>query len=367
LAVLAFRGHNLLMMEWEFTGRVTSGLGRGRDFTRLDWVRDAFVAAAGIDPFPGTLNLALRTAEDAETWQSLRAGPGWHIPGQAGACDARCFPARLAGRVPAAIVLPAVPDYPQGQLEIVAAVSLRRELGLADGDDLQVTGPPTGRLRAVVFDVDGTLVDSVDAYHIAAGRAAEPFGYAVTRAMVQEALNARREFWELVVTDPTERSDELVATLRRETMRHWQDVLHEHVRVFPGLRATLERLQAAGLRIAIFTGSRGESFAQLEAARLLELFEVVLTGADVADAKPHPAGLLRCLEALGVAPGEGAYVGDAVPDVGAAHAAGARAIGVLTGAADSAALTAAGAHWLAADHAALAEFLLSAAGGQRGR
>lgn len=346
------------MPDWTISGRVVTGLGQGQGFTGLAWVREAFRAALGLELHAGTLNLRLESPEALAVWANLRATPGVRIPGQQGACDARCYPVQLAGRIPAAIVLPEVPGYPEAQVELVAALNLRQELELEDGDTLAVSGAGAPRFAAAVFDVDGTLVNSVDAYHIAAGRAAAPLGYVVTRDMVRQALNAQSNFWELVITDAAARSDDLVAELRRETMRHWRDILAEHVTVFPGLPETLARLRAAGLRLAIYTGSQGESFAPLAAAGLLDQFEIVLTRTDVAQAKPHPEGVLKCLEHLGVAAGEAAYIGDAIQDMRAARAAGALAVGMLTGAADSAALSAAGAHRLAADHTALLDILL---------
>jgi phosphoglycolate phosphatase-like HAD superfamily hydrolase len=136
-------------------------------------------------------------------------------------------------------------------------------------------------------------------------------------------------------------------------MQHWPDVLREHVTVFPGIGATLELLAAAGLKLAIYTGSQGESLPPLEQSGLMRHFDLVLTSAHVAQRKPHPEGLIRCLEALGVSPEEAAYVGDSVQDIQAARAAGMTAIGVLSGTADSALLAAAGPHRVLRDHAGL--------------
>ena len=346
------------MDGWQFSGRVATGVGQGSGFTALDWVRDAFVAAVGIEPFPGTLNLQLESDRALDTWATLKTSPGIRIAGQQGACDARCYPVRVADRLPAAIVLPEVADYPPAQVELVAALPVREYLHLSEGSEIEVHGSPRGVVTTAIFDVDGTLINSVDAYHIAAGRAAAPLGYRVSRDMVREALNSQQPFWEIVIRDPAERTADNIATLRRDTMHHWRTVLSENVSVFPGLRNTLEALQAGGLRLAIYTGSRGESFPPLEESGLLELFEFVFTGDDVEEAKPHPEGVLRCMEALGVAASEVAYIGDSVPDIGASHAAGVRAVGMLTGAADSATLSAAGAHDLAADHTALLRILL---------
>lgn len=347
------------MQDWQINGRVVTGLGQGAGFTDLDWVRAAFRAQLGIELFPGTLNLRLESPGALTTWEGVRAGASVMLRGEQGACDARCYPVRVGGECPAAIVLPDVTGYPADQLELVAALSLREHLGLADGDVVSVASGTPRAVGAAIFDVDGTLVDSVDAYHIAAGRAAEPFGYEVTREAVRQALNGQYKFWELIIPDPADRSDEMIATLRRETMRHWDDVLDEHVNLLPGVEDTLEQLRAAGIRLAIYTGSRGESFAPLEAAGLMDFFEFVLTGAEVAQPKPHPEGVVRCLEVLGVRAEQACYIGDSVPDMGAGQSAGTQAVGMLTGAADSAALSAAGAHRLAANHATLIDILLA--------
>jgi HAD superfamily hydrolase (TIGR01509 family) len=346
------------MADWEFRGKLTPGVGQGRGFTQLPWVQDAFIDLFGIDPWPGTLNLKLDQPTATASWAAVRSSTGVVMAGEGDACDARCYPVRLADRVPAVIVVPAVAGYPPDKVELVAAVPLRQQLGLVDGDELAVGGDKGRRLEAVIFDVDGTLVNSVDAYHIAAGRAAAALGYSVTRDIVRAALNDKKPFWELVVTDPAHRNPRTYAQLRQDTIKHWDDVLQEHVRILPDVITSLDQLRAAGVCLGIYTGSRGESFAPLQESGLMEYFEVVLTAADVREDKPHPEGVLKCLEIMGVAPGAAAYIGDTAPDMGAAHRAGTLAVGMLTGAGDSAQLSVAGAHRLVPDHGRLIEVLL---------
>jgi HAD superfamily hydrolase (TIGR01509 family) len=342
------------MIAWEFTGRVVTGLGQGASFTSLDWARSQFLAKLGVEPWPGTLNLLLESPAAEQVWREVRTSPGILIEGgDPGACDARAYPVLLAGTTPGAIIYPEVPGYPENQVEIISALPLRQALGLGDGDLLTVQGFGRSRIHAAVFDVDGTLINSIEGYRIAAARAAAPFGYEVTWAAICNALNYQTPFWDLVIPEHEPRDADLVATLHRETLRHWPQVLAEHVAPFPGLRQTLTALRDAGVRLGIYTGSRGESFAPLHVDDLLDVFEVVITGNDVGAPKPHPEGLLRCLECLGVHPSEAAYIGDSAPDMAAGRAAGTMAVGVLTGAGDSAALTEAGAHRIVADHAAL--------------
>jgi len=256
-----------------------------------------------------------------------------------------------------AVIVPQVPGYPTNQLEIVAAVALRKHLGLVDGDpvELELLAPMVA--DALIFDVDGTLVNSVDAYHIAAGLAAEPHGFEVTRELVHEALNSQQPFWSLILPAERQADRGLIQSLRDETMRHWPAVLAEHVDVFPGLGDTLERLRSAGLRLAIYTGSRGESFEPLRRAGLLDFFEIVLTAADVEQPKPHPEGVLHCVREFAVEAAAAAYVGDSSPDMHAARAAGVAPVGVLSGAGNSASLSEAGARHLVRSHQELLELI----------
>jgi phosphoglycolate phosphatase-like HAD superfamily hydrolase len=340
------------------TGSLITGLGVGAGFTSLAWFREDCIAAFGIAPHPGTLNLQITRAGDLRRWEARLAEPCLRlVPPEQGSCDALAVPVEIAGRLPGAVIVPQVPGYPTHQLEVIAALPLREYLGLADGDPVQLELLAPMAAEALIFDVDGTLVNSVDAYHIAAGLAAEPHGLEVTRELVHQALNSQQPFWSLILPPERQADRALVQSLRDETMRHWPTVLAEHVDVFPRLGDTLERLRVAGLRLAIYTGSRGESFEPLRRAGLLELFEIVLTAADVAQPKPHPEGVLHCLTELGVTAPAAAYVGDSSPDMHAARAAGVTPVGVLSGAGNSASLSEAGARHLVRSHESLLKLL----------
>lgn len=346
------------MATWNLRGRVISGLGRGAHFTQLGWACRAFRTRLGIEPYPGTLNLWL-DARALAVWQAVRTQPEMTIaPPPDQGCAAHCFAVRIAGRLPAAIVLPDVAGYPPHQVEMVAAVPLRAELELRDGDEMVLSGGTRPPVRAAIFDVDGTLVDSIEGMRLAAAKAAARYGYTVSSEMVCRALNFGESLWELVIPQKARTDPELLQVLRRETRRHWPEVLESAVAPFPGLEATLRALREAGIQLAIYTGSRGESFLPLQRAGLLEWFNPILTAADVAYPKPHPEGLQRILAQLGLRPEEAAYIGDTRHDILAGRAAGTRTIGVLTGAADSALLSRAGADRLVADHCQLPDLLL---------
>ncbi len=338
-------------------GRVRTGLGQGAGFTALEWAREQFLANCGIDPHPGTLNVVVDDPAHLSTWQAIRATSAPLVrPPAADACDAALYPVSI-GRsrgahnghgLTGAVVLPDVPDYPGDQLEIIASIDLREHFGLSDGDALDVELQQPRDVDAVIFDVDGTLLNSLDGYRLAASRATARYGYEVSLEHVRRALNSNQPFWDFVIPDGEPRDERRIEELRAATMRHWPDAMAEVVAVLPDVGDALERLRAAGLRLAIYTGSGGESLPALRAAGLLDLFELVVTGRDVERRKPDPEGILQCLSELGVAAAEAAYVGDSCIDVGASLAAGVMSIAVLTGAGDSASLAAAGAHRVAA-------------------
>jgi CTP-dependent riboflavin kinase len=127
------------------TGVIFSDLGLASSFMSLDWVQRALRQSLGFAPFPATLNIRPKAAEDAETWRRIQtqfAG----VPltsSRDGFCSARLYPIEIFGeagagakRIEAAILVPEVKDYPNDKIEIVASVRLKDHLGVRDGDAL---------------------------------------------------------------------------------------------------------------------------------------------------------------------------------------------------------------------------------------
>jgi CTP-dependent riboflavin kinase len=122
-------------------GRLVTGIGHGKRFTRLDWARRQFVDKLGIDPFPGTINMIVEAADSVRVWNRLKGTPGVRIENPNDGphdCDARCYPVSIDGRIEAAIVVPEVPNYSPVQIEVIAAVGVREALAVDDGDSLKL-------------------------------------------------------------------------------------------------------------------------------------------------------------------------------------------------------------------------------------
>ncbi len=346
------------MMTTTIDGTVISGLGRGAQFTALGWAKNRFIEKLGIDPWPGTLNIILSTDTNKLRWQTLQDTSACTISDpDRGSCDARCFPVRIADRYAGAIVLPLVDHYPAEQIEIIAPISLRSGLSLRDGD--AVTLEPSHPLGAttILFDLDGTLVDTVGAFYMLAKRTGDEFGINMARSHVYNLLNHGLPYWDSVLPDTTPDRQATIAQLNRRAVALWPEVIAEHARIFPGIHDTLTTLKERGYTLGIVTGSSGASLDLLFSAGVRELFDVVISGADVSQRKPHPEGLLKCLHTLHANANDTLYVGDTSIDMHASRAAGVTAVAVLSGAGNSASLCEAGAYRIVRDHSALIDIL----------
>lgn len=204
------------------------------------------------------------------------------------------------------------------------------------------------RLRAVVFDLDGTLLDSLEDLADAMNCVPAEAGYPLHpldayRYFVGDGIEAlvRRAVPEGARDEAT--LPALVDAMRDEYAR----CSANKTRPYPGIPELLDALQAQGMPFAILSNKPHAATVDL-VARLLGRwrFATVLGARDAVPKKPHPAGALEIAGNLGLAPAAFAYVGDTPVDMGTARAAGMFAAGVLWGFRDRDELQAAGAQAL---------------------
>lgn len=181
--------------------------------------------------------------------------------------------------------------------------------------------PHWSHLRAVLFDLDGTLIDSAADLAAAANamRAARglpllplaqyrPHGGSGARGMLGQAFEVA----------PGHAGYE---DLKREFLHRYEALMYDSTRPFAGIEAELLGLAQAGLAWGIVT-NKAERFA-LPLARALGLAAATIVGGDTTGhTKPHPAPLLEAARRLGIAPEACLYVGDDERDILAGRAAG---------------------------------------------
>lgn len=181
---------------------------------------------------------------------------------------------------------------------------------------------------AVLFDLDGTLVDSVPDLAAAANRLLAELG----RPPLERAEIARMvgdgvaKLVERALAASGAGSIALAPAVRRFTALYEASAT-ALTRPYAGVEAVLERLAEAGARLALCTNKpKAATHAVLEGLGLARFFPVVLGGDSLPLRKPDPAPLLAALEKLGVAPRAAAMVGDHRNDMLAAQRAGVAAI-----------------------------------------
>jgi phosphoglycolate phosphatase len=210
----------------------------------------------------------------------------------------------------------------------------------------------------VVFDVDGTLVDS-QALILAAQRAT--FAAHDLEAPTRErslsvvGLSLIEAFTALVGEDgPVE----AMAATYRDTFNTLRADPAHHEPLFPGAAELLAELAAGpDIRLGIATGKSRRGVAHLlERQGWRDLFQTIQT-ADDAPSKPHPAMLRKAMAETGHAPRDTVMIGDTSFDMAMARAAGAKAIGVTWGYHPIAQLEAAGAQHLASGFGEVGELL----------
>ena len=198
---------------------------------------------------------------------------------------------------------------------------------------------------ALIFDLDGTLVDTVYAHVFAWQRTFAEEGMPIDGWRIHRRVGMSGGLFARAAAREVGRdfSAAEAEALQRRHGELFRELLPER-RPLPGAVQLLADLRAAGVLHGIATsGRRPEIDSSLEALGVPPELVVVERG-DVERAKPEPDLFLACAERLGVAPGECYVIGDAVWDLLAARRAGMLSVGLLSGGYGEAELTSAGAY-----------------------
>jgi HAD superfamily hydrolase (TIGR01509 family) len=181
-------------------------------------------------------------------------------------------------------------------------------------------------MKAVLFDWDGTLVDTLGVLYRANEAVFGAFGLPFDEVLY------RRHYapdWRLMYRRLGIPEDRL-----EDAATHWRDAFdRDAAPPFPGVVEALRRLRSAGMRLGIVTaGDRDVVSRHLEQTGIGRLLSTAVYGDDLPVHKPHPAPLRLALAELDLAdePAATVFVGDAVSDVRMARAVGVPAVGVAS-------------------------------------
>lgn len=296
-------------------GTLVTGEGAGAAFVAA--TQETLASAVGFRPYPGTLNL--EGVDDVESLPLRTIDDDLGDPH----CEGVHLRACTVGGVRGSVIRPLVPGYPERKLELLAPVRLRElfdwDVGatvrLAPPDEPWSTVGPSAvqaaldAFDAVVFDLDGTLVELVVDWPAVHGEIEAKFGAYLDKPVTEHGEN---ELFEVAADHGV--FDDLAGLIEAHERAGADDA-----RPLGGV----EGLSALDGPVGLCTANARSAAEQaLERFGVRGTVDAIVARETVRPGKPHPAPLLECLDRLDVAPGNALFVGDQPGDAEAAARAG---------------------------------------------
>ncbi|WP_312942591.1 HAD family hydrolase [Oscillibacter sp.] len=215
-------------------------------------------------------------------------------------------------------------------------------------------------LKAVIFDLDGTLLNTLDdltdaANHVCVQNGWPTFTTGEIRHMVGNGIPKLAERF----TPERERTPERMAESVHRFMDYYDAHKMDNTAPYPGVLKMLETLREAGMKLAVFSNKADDFCPALVRHYFEDAFDAVRGKRDGIPAKPDPAGVFALLSELRISAAESVYIGDSDVDVLTGHNAGLRVCGVTWGFRGREELMCAGAELLADDAEELTALLLN--------
>jgi len=190
---------------------------------------------------------------------------------------------------------------------------------------------------AVMFDLDGTLIDTVPIYYQIIDIVFAKLGVpAVSRETLMEAMDDGEFDWNCVLPEHLKsRKTELTGKARGIIDEIAPAMFHKQIKLIPGTEDLFKEIAITGIKLGLVTSTPAQMMAvkmiPLSKAGLEKQLRVIVTADDVGNKKPSAEPLVQCSQKLGVPPEKCVYVGDTRVDIRAGKAAAMKTVGVLTG------------------------------------
>ena len=184
---------------------------------------------------------------------------------------------------------------------------------------------------AVMFDLDGTLIETApeiaDAVNLTLRKVGlsnvtqqqvnDWIGHGTLELLIQALAYTQR------LSDQDVRNSQELPSISATFNKHYHQCCGTRSHLYPQVRETLTALRARDVRLAVVTNKESR-FTQtvLDAHRLTELFDVVISGDTLPVKKPNPAGIAHCLQLFQAKPDRSLFVGDSSIDIATARNAG---------------------------------------------
>ena len=192
------------------------------------------------------------------------------------------------------------------------------------------------KIENFIFDIDGTLIDTIEMYMPAMIETLAKYGHPVAPDKVEQT---KHELFGITGQDALRIagiSEEKIPEIQKD----WFNLAYERAdraKVIPGIPEMLAELaRRPDTKMAIATSKQADEYQEYFVNRydFAKFFQVAITSADTKKHKPEPEPILAAMDKMGADPATTVYVGDTINDLKAAHAAGVKFAGALYGSAN---------------------------------
>jgi len=204
------------------------------------------------------------------------------------------------------------------------------EVSNADLKDSQFIRWRDRTIEGIVFDLDGTLIDSIQVYYEIFRETTAQFGIQLKREGVFESIAMGSFVWDSAIPKDIPDRDDKIQKCREMIPQVFKEAM-QRVRPFPGVESALKHFLEKGLQLGLATASGREALQCLNDRSMNRFFKAVVSREDGLPEKPSPALILECLKRMGVDPRNAIAVGDSPLDLRAGALGGLLTIGVLSG------------------------------------
>lgn len=178
-------------------------------------------------------------------------------------------------------------------------------------------------IKTILFDFDGTLIDTNDLIYESFMHTFEQYGYSFTKEEILQ-FNGPPLQKTFSTIDP-QLAEEMIRTYRAHNNEHHD----EYVSLFPNVRETLDVLKDEGFKLAIVSAKMRDGVNQgLKATNIGNYFDTIISIDNVSNPKPHPESVYKALDNLYAKPEEAIMIGDNYHDIEAGNNAGTKTAGV---------------------------------------
>jgi len=188
----------------------------------------------------------------------------------------------------------------------------------------------TMKVEGILLDLDGTIVDSKEAYHEAAKTAFKTIGQRMINTKIVTQIPKRLEL-KLPINDLLKEGD--ARKFLDAYLKTYYQVTPVKTKPLPRISETLRKLSKKA-KLALITMRyvpKEKVCRELEKFGLAKYFQYIITALDTDDPKPSPEALIKCAKQLDIQMCKCVVVGDSIADIRAGKSAGAKTVGVLSG------------------------------------